>query len=93
MEGHKAHFPHPAPSEDVKELEDDAISEAQIDFLKMLLGSLYGLGQVAVSFTHYQGNIGFRFNTAPDRFVEGFFAANTALWQSFNGKCTFLYRS
>ena len=43
VEGHKPHFPHPAPVE-----EEGSSSEAQIDFLKMLLGSLYGLGQVAV---------------------------------------------
>merc|ERR1719507_447435 len=41
VEGHKPHFPHPAPVE-----EEGSSSEAQIDFLKMLLGSLYGLGQV-----------------------------------------------
>ena len=48
VEGHRAHFPHPAPGEEVKKMEDEAISETQIDCLKMLLGSLYGLGQVTV---------------------------------------------
>ena len=46
VEGHKPHFPHPAAAEDATKL-DDSSSEAQIDFLQMLLGSVYGLGQVA----------------------------------------------
>ena len=47
VDGHKPHFPHPAPVQ----LLDHASSEAQIDFVQMLLGSVYGLGQVAVSFS------------------------------------------
>ena len=47
VDGHKPHFPHPAPVR----LLDHASSEAQIDFVQMLLGSVYGLGQVAVSFS------------------------------------------
>jgi len=36
VEGHRAHFPHPAP----------AGGEPQVDLVQIILGSVYGLGQV-----------------------------------------------
>merc|ERR1712083_304182 len=45
VEGHAPHFPHPAPVEVVEEMQEASRGE-QIDCLQMLLGFVYGLGQV-----------------------------------------------